>query len=516
MIRAPARSALWALALFVFSVTLAPARRVEIRVLHTTDLHGHVLSTADYEGHQDVGGLLRCATLIKKLRAERDNVVLLDCGDLYQGSAESLLTDGRIMTRALDALKYDAWILGNHEFDWGLPKLLARHDEINVSILAGNIGVETGRTSPLAKLQPFLVKEFDGVRVVIVGLITPGVPTWSLPDLLGDLQFQGSVDALRNLMPAVRAANPDILLLATHQGYKPYGDDQANEINAIAQNFPEFDAIIGGHSHRVEESVDADGVLFTQAGYYGIWLGCLDLDYDTVTRELVGKTARVLPVMDLYEPDAELEKMFHDDLQKAQSYLDEKIGTATDALPAELDDLGRSPVQMMICRAIAESCDAEIVLHGILADEPLAAGDIRMSDVWRVAPYENRIGILLLTPEEIEELLAENLTRKGTIQYMGAHGLSYELVKDAEGQKSIGALRLADGSFLHPRKRYRVAVNSYVLASGGGRFPKLRAISLRPEVRMEVTDVDTRTALIKYIKKHSPLSADALLGAVAK
>lgn len=489
----------------------ALARRIEVRVIHTTDLHGHLLPTRDYDGNENVGGLLRCATRIRELRAERDHVMLVDCGDLYQGTAVSLLTEGRVMTRALDALGYDAWILGNHEFDWGLRKMAARVGESRTPVLAANLGVAPGRDHPMPGVKPYLVKEFEGIRVVLVGLITPGVPSWSLPDQYGDLLFHSSVDTLRRIMPSVRALRPDILLLATHQGLKPDGDDHANEVNAIAQNFPEFDAIIGGHSHKVVEQADVSGVLFTQAGYHGIWLGCLDLSYDTVERKLINKTARVFPIAEPIAFDSELQQMFAKDLAREQKYLSERLGTARDRLTARLDDKGRSPIQALICRSIAASSGADIVLHGVLSEEDLLPGDIRMEDVWRIVPYENRIGTLLLTASEIQAILEENLARRNVIQFMGAYGIDYDLAPPGSGASRVSNLRRSDGSFLHPRKRFKVALNSYTLASGGARFPRLREIVARPESRMEVTKLDTRTAVADYIRKHRRLSAAELL-----
>lgn len=484
----------------------AVARRVDIRVIHTTDLHGHILPTRDYDGRTGVGGLLRDATLIRQLRAEREHVLLVDCGDLYQGGPESLLSEGRVMTRALDALGYDAWILGNHEFDWGLDKLVARQAEARTPVLAANIITREGRTQPLTRVQPFLIREFEGVRVAVVGLITPGVPSWSLPDLLGDLEFEGSVAALRRVMPAVRAAQPDIILLGTHQGWRAGGDDHANQVNAIARQFPEITAILGGHSHVVEENRLVDGVLFTQAGYYGIWVGCLDLAFDTVTRKVIERTPRIHEVADRYPPDPELAALLKTETARAEAYVAEPVGKAAEDLPALPDAQGRSPVQTLICRAIADAVKAEIVFHGTLSKEPLRAGVITRGDILNLVPYENRIGVALLTSEELLAVVAENAQRQGTINHMGVWGL--EVVRQPDGST---VLRRPDGRPLHPRQRFRVAFNSYVLASGGQRFPELRAICARPESRLELTPRDTRGAVTDFIRAHSPLRVQDVL-----
>ena len=501
-------SAVSVLLLVLLSLALsADGRLVEIRILHTTDIHGHILPTRDYDGNENVGGLLRCATLIRQLRAERSNVLLVDCGDLYQGSAESFLTGGRIMIRALNELDYDAWALGNHEFDWGLEKLIAVQDAASVAILSANIVTRPDLKNPLSRVKPFVIKEMDGLRVAILGLITPGVPSWSRPDLLGGLEFERSVKALSRVMPAVREASPDIIILATHQGYKPHGDDHANEIKAIAAAFPEIDVIIGGHSHRPVEDIRLGETLYAQAGYYANWLGCLDLSYDTVSRRLVNRSARVIPIGAQYEEDAALKGLFKEDLDRAEKYLSEKVGETRSTLSAAPDAMGRSPIQYLIARAIAEATRADVVLHGALSEDDLLAGEILMKDVWRMVPYENRIGVLMLTSSEITEILNENMRNRGGIQFMSAYGLDFDTER-RDGNTVVSRLRLPDGSPLHPRKRFRVALNSYVLASGGTRFPTVRRLADQPESRLEVTTLDTRTVVTDYIRKHSPLSLE--------
>ena len=90
-----------------------------ISILHTTDLHGHILPTSDYDGNPDRGGLARCATQIRRWRRQNPNSILIDVGDVYQGTDVSLRNKGALMIDLLNHLEYDAWVVGNHEFDWG-------------------------------------------------------------------------------------------------------------------------------------------------------------------------------------------------------------------------------------------------------------------------------------------------------------------------------------------------------------------------------------------------------------
>lgn len=174
-------------------------------------------------------------------------------------------------------------------------------------------------------------------------------------------------------------------------------------------------------------------------------------------------------------------------------------------MPASVAPPGQSPVQQLIAAAIAKAVKADVVLHGLLTEESLAAGPIRRRDAWRLVPYENRIGVVSLTPQELREILEENAEQSGTIHFLGALGLSYDLRPGAPRGERIRHLALADGSRPHPRKRLRVALNSYSLASGGGRFPALRRIAERPTSRLRMTNIDTRSALVDYVRKRSPV-----------
>ena len=112
-------------AFFCIVGTQAWAREVSITILHTCDLHGNVLPTESYEGKTNVGGIARCATMIRQVRGQEKNVLLVDAGDTLQGTPVSFLSDGQVMVKCLNELHYDAWTWGNHEFDWGLDKLVA-------------------------------------------------------------------------------------------------------------------------------------------------------------------------------------------------------------------------------------------------------------------------------------------------------------------------------------------------------------------------------------------------------
>src|SRR5947199_10348878 len=136
-----------------------------ISILHTTDLHGHILPTSDYDGNADRGGMARCVTQIRRWRRENPNSILIDVGDVYQGTEVSLHSKGELMIDLFNHLGYDAWVVGNHEFDWGVEPFHQALQRSRMQVLAVNAtlytktsGDFTDANHPYAKRQPLILK----------------------------------------------------------------------------------------------------------------------------------------------------------------------------------------------------------------------------------------------------------------------------------------------------------------------------------------------------------------------
>ena len=505
---------------------LAPAllaREVAITLLHTTDVHGHVAAVSS-EREKEGGGLLRCATRIAEIRRRDANVILVDCGDLIQGSAESFLTQNRIIVEAVRQLRYDALVPGNHEFDGGVDVLRRFYAQAQIPVLAANIH---GLQEPaLPGAAPFLCKDVDGVRVAILGLTTPLIPLWSRPRLLDDVTVEASLVALRRLLPLVRAQKPDILVLAVHQGWRKWGDDPANEINAIARAFPEFDVILGAHTHQAVEWETVNGVAYTQAECYGLWLGVVRLVFDTQTRRVKSKQIQLLAVDSSVAPDKILEDQVAKSLKETKQYLNQAVGVAAVEHNPTSRTRGQSAIQTLIAESIAERVQADVVIHRALTEASLRAGRITMRDIWRIVPYDNYIGVAHLTLDELRQILEENSGFFNSREFRGVYGLTYDLKPKAAAGARVSNIRLTGSTWSGERgassverksaadERVRVAFNSYDMASAGGRFPCLRAILDQSTSRLEeFPDADTRAAVLAYLRRHQPLDIQAAPGA---
>src|SRR6266571_8457696 len=160
-----------------------------ISILHTTDIHGHILPTSDYDGNPDRGGLARCVTQIRRWQKENVNSILIDIGDVYQGTDLGLRSKGELMIDLFNYLKYDAWIIGNHEFDWGIEPFSRAVARSTMPVLAANTLLE-GRPAgefsdvkhPFTKIHPLILKEIAGIKLAIIGVTTPGMSFWLRPE----------------------------------------------------------------------------------------------------------------------------------------------------------------------------------------------------------------------------------------------------------------------------------------------------------------------------------------------
>jgi 2',3'-cyclic-nucleotide 2'-phosphodiesterase/3'-nucleotidase len=487
-------------------------REVPITILCTCDLHGNVLPTENYEGKTNLGGIARCAPVIRQVRAQEKNVLVVDAGDTIQGTAISYLSDGQVMVKCLNQLHYDTWTWGNHEFDWGLEKLEACAEKAEMPILNANVRTADHdgnlfSKQMVARLKPYVLREVDGVKVAIIGLNTPGVPTWSRPRLIGGLEFLSSIETLRRIVPEVRAAGARVLVLVCHQGYRETGDDQANEVNAIARNFPELDVIIGAHTHRNYPEFKVGHALYCQADYYGIHLGRIDLVFDTEKGRLVKRQSNTFLMDERIPLDGEILKLASAEIDRADKVLNTVVGEATGEFGTRAGPRKETPVHDLIFKAIKASLNGQgtkvdAIVHGIFERRAtLKPGPVTVRDIWRIVPYENTIGVAQLTPAELREVLDEDIDAYNNSSFRGIWGLKWTFDPDAKSGERTVALVRGDGAALASTQRLVVAFNSYDLASGGLRWKRLHEIVGRPEAKLVEYDLQVREAVIDYLRK---------------
>ena len=495
---------------------------VQISIIHTTDVHGHILPTSDYAGNADLGGIARCATQIRQWRRQNRNSILIDAGDVYQGTDVSLRTNGTLMIDLFNYLKYDAWVIGNHEFDWGLDTFANALARSKMPALAANISIEGKPSgaiamSPFSKARPYILKELDGIKIAIIGVTTPGMAFWFRPEFIRGFDFEHSVEPVRRAIASAKSEGADAIALAGHMGLKPRsgGDDFANNVVALTSEFPEVAAFIAGHTHQTIPSRLSNGVLLTQADHFGIHIGRLDLAFDRASKKLLRREARC-EVMNNRVP------LDHAVVSRAKPTLDESaialarpIGTLADTLHPRGRPGEPSQVEQLIGAAILEELrERNVVVHGAMHgvfDERnnFAAGPKTIKDIWDLIPFENYLVTAELTPEEIRIVMEEVYASREPRNLLG-----FQIQTEGIGsERRISAMRLADSRRLDRDKRYCIAFNSFDSRSAGHRFMKLRALLELPAANCIFHAALTRDALIDYFRRHgvvhkSPAKAD--------
>ena len=497
-----------------------------ISILHTTDLHGHILPTFDYDGKPDRGGLARCATQIRRWRRENPNSILIDVGDVYQGTDVSLRNKGALMIDLLNHLEYDAWVVGNHEFDWGMECFEHALQQSNMPVLAANVLME-GRlpgefpeaNHPFARIQPFILKEVAGIKIAIIGVTTPGMPFWLWPELTRGLDFRHPVEPVRRAIVGAKREGADAIVLSGHMGLKARsdGDDFANTVMALTSEFPEIAVFIAGHTHQDVPSRLTNGVLFTQADHFGIHVGRVDLLFDRNSKKLLRRDAMCELMDERFAFDHAVISRAKSELAKSEAALAEPIGELAETLRNRSEPGRPSDLEKLIGAAIMETLSernvpVDGVMHGTFGDKAdLVGGPKSVRDVWNVIPFENYIVTAQLSPEEIKIAMDEVFASHEKRNLLGFAVKT----KGRGGHCKIVSMTLANGEPLDRNKKYVIALNSFDARSGGHHFMKLRAFLERAEASCILHPVQTRDALISYFQRHKVVRRIAAISPLA-
>jgi 5'-nucleotidase / UDP-sugar diphosphatase len=497
-----------------------------ISILHTTDLHGHILPTSDYDGNPDCGGMARCVTQIRRWRRQNPNSILIDIGDVYQGTDVSLRNKGELMINLFNHLKYDAWIVGNHEFDWGIDTFMNALQRSAMPVLAANTmldGKPAGALSdskhPFAKIQPLIVKEIAGIKLAVIGVTTPGMQFWLGPEFTRGIEFQNPVEPVRRAIARAKSEGADTIVLSGHMGLKTRsgGDDFANTVMALTSEFPEAAVFIAGHTHQAIPSRVTNGVLFTQADHFGIHVGRVDLLFDRNSKKLLHREA-ICELMDnRFRFDDVIVSRAKSQLAESAVALAQPIGELAETLRSRSRPGMPSDVERLIGAAIMETLQERNVpvagvMHGTFDDKAdLLAGHKTVNDIWNVIPYENYIVTAQLSPEEIKTVMEEVFTSHEKRNLLG-----FKVKTEGRGYDCrIVSMTLADGRSLDRSKKYVIAFNSFDSRSGGHHFMKLRALLERPVVNSTLHPVQTRDALVDYFQRHKIVHKIAAINSLA-
>ncbi|HYV10910.1 MAG TPA: bifunctional UDP-sugar hydrolase/5'-nucleotidase [Pyrinomonadaceae bacterium] len=474
--------------------------RVQITILGTTDLHGNINPIDYYTNKPDNRGIAKVATLIKRIRKEQPNVLLIDSGDTIQGSPlESFHgrknnTPPDPMMLVMNSLNYDAMAVGNHEYNFGLKVLEKARSEAKFPWLSANTYDQSKQQT---HYKPYIIKEVAGVKIGILGLTTPGIPNWDNPPNYAGLEFHEPVVEARKWVPILRdQEKADVVVIAMHMGLEedlstgvmsPGQVQHENEAILIAKEVPGVDVIFMGHTHREVPSLYINGVLLTQANHWGRHLARADLYLQKAGTgwRMYAKSARTLPSDDRVEPDPEVVKIAEPYDRETQAWLSREIGDSPEELTARDARFRDTAILDLIQKVQLDAGKADVSM--VASFNPaarIAKGPVSVRDIAGLYVYENTLVVLEVTGQQLKDALehsakyfkeyvpgkpASDLVDEKIPAYNFdiAEGVTYDLdISKPIGQR-IQNLRF-HGQPLSMTRKLRLATNNYRVNGGGG------------------------------------------------
>lgn len=545
----------------IASSLLAPAsglgKELTLKIAVTSDVHGNYFPYNFITLSPGDGSLARVATRVNELRDSlgRDGVILLDNGDILQGQPTAyyynfIKTDVPHLTaRMLSYLAYDAETIGNHDVETGHAVYdRYRKDLGRLPLLGANV---IDKTTGNPYLQPYAILDKNGIKIAVLGLITPAIPAW-LPETLWEgLDFEDMVESAAKWVPYImKNEQPDLLVGLFHSGHdssKMTGEWRENASLLVAKQVPGFDFIFMGHDHTLfnspaNEKVDSPAVILNPANNANhLAEGNVTFTLDDNGKVIGKKVSGQLISLDEIEPDSAFMAKFDAERNEILDFVNRKIGTSEGNFSVRDAYFGPSAFMQLLHDLQLAISGAEISLAAPLSfDAVIRKGDLRMSDMFTLYKYENMLYTIEMTGRELKNYLEmsyslwtdvmksadDNLllfsgsrtAAKGdyakllnpSYNFDSASGINYTVdVTKPQGEK-ITITSMADGTPFDFDKTYKVAVNSYRGNGGGDLLTKGAGIP-HNELKSRIissTDKDLRFYLIKEIEKRGSISPD--------
>ncbi|MFI5144875.1 MAG: bifunctional metallophosphatase/5'-nucleotidase [Ignavibacteria bacterium] len=439
----------------------------EIRILHWNDFHAHNLpiksTKKDSSGNTITyyyGGTSDMLGYLNKYR--NSHSLVLVGGDDFQGTPISNITKGKSQIELLNLYNIDAFVLGNHEFDYGQYALDSSLSEAQFNYLSSNL-FYSPKNSTFGK--QWLIKELNGVKIGIIGLVPPNLDELTLPRNIDRAKVLNRDSVLSADITVLKNEKCNLIVLLTHEG--------VDEDKLVAEKFyKDVDVIVGGHSHTpLFKPVIDSGVIIVQAGAFSRWLGELDLkvdlDKDTVTH-YYGKLIETVMDSSVYDKAA-AEKV--DEMESGiKKEMEEVIGKLESGWKnSHYNESNLGDFESDAFRKIAGTDIAFINGGGLRKSLP--KGDITVRDIWEINPFGNEIMKFSITGTQLKQMLQNNTlirlqlaAQKSPIEILDCSGLSYSYDSKKFPDDSLNLITeiKVNGKELDENKAYSISTNVFV------------------------------------------------------
>jgi 2',3'-cyclic-nucleotide 2'-phosphodiesterase/3'-nucleotidase len=501
------------------------------------------------------GTLVRANSYISKQRAAYgDNLLLIDNGDILQGqpcvywSNYVMPENENLAASVINYMRYDAETVGNHDIEPGHKVYDKWIREVRCPLLGANIVKEeykNGEARPSSiydGLQPYSVHYKDGVKICVIGMLTPAIPNWLNKSIWKGIEFEEMVSCAKKWVKYIQETEkPDLLFGLFHSGLDSgikTDEYEENATAAVAREVPGFDIIFFGHDHQVhnlwETNKDGGKVLLIDPSCYvkNIAEAEITLTYEKghlTKKDIKGEIVSVLDE----DIDQKMLDHFQPKIDEIKQYVDRKIGRFENPIYTRESFFGNSAFTDLIHNLQLQISKADISFNAPLSfNTVIQAGDVTQADMFKLYRFENLLFVLRMTGEEVRKHLEfsydmwtntmtspedhalrlndeskDDQQRTGfqyyTFNFDSAAGIDYEVdLTKPDGQK-VKIFQMSDGQPFDEKKWYKVVMNSY-RANGGGELLTRGAGIPKDSLESRVifnTDLDQRHYLTEEIRK---------------
>lgn len=508
---------------------------MELTILATSDLHGYILPTNFTEREMDLPfGAARVATKIKEIESKVKGPVLkIENGDFIQGSPLSYYVrkneqhGAKAIIDVLNDIQYDASIIGNHEFNYGIDYLASAIASYNHPVLAANIENEAGE---VAFGQPYMLIEKDGLKVAVLGMVTQYIPHWEQPETIRGLRFKSIVETAKAYVPKLRE-EADVVIVAYHGGFERdlvTGEPTEaltgeNEGYALLHEVDGIDALITGHQHR-EIATKVNGVPVIQPGFRGAFLGEITLTIEEKDGNLtvVDSQARIHSTENVPTDNDIIEKIA-DLSDEVEIWLDQTLGEVTGDMTIKDPNAARlveHPYVEFINKVQMDASGADISLTSLFNNDGRGFGSmITMRDVLTNYIYPNTLAVLEISGKDLRMALEQTATyfiiENGEVvfnpkyiepkpqyyNYDMYEGVEYVIdLTKAMGERVTSLMY--QGEAVADTDTLQVVMNQY-RGVGGGNYQMFTADKIIKEIPVDMTEL-----ISDYLRKHPKISAE--------
>lgn len=529
----------------------ADKKEVILNIIETSDVHGSYFPYDFITRKPQNGSLARLSSLVNERRSQyKDAFMLVDNGDILQGQPIAYYYNyidtktEHVCASMLNYLRYDLGNMGNHDVEPGHAVYDRWVSQCKFPVLGANI-IDTRTNKPY--LPPYKVLEREGVKVAVLGMITPAIPSWLPEQLWSGLRFDDMETTARYWVKIIKEKeNPDIIIGLFHAGPEGnrLGDAIENGSEIVARNVPGFDVVFMGHDHqrhcRKVVNAAGDSVLITGPSNAArcvsdVMIKVVKKNGKLVKKEVSGQITE----LDAYPVDQTFMKTFDPQYKATLDFVSRKIGRMSSTISSKDAFFGPSAFIDLLHQLQMDLTGAEISFCAPLSPTAeIKEGDIYVSDMFNLYRYENMLYTMKLIGKEIKGflemsyalwtnqmksasdhllLLDDSMSGFGrfknpTFNFDSAAGIIYTVdVTKPEGSR-VDIKSMADGTPFQMDKIYKVAINSYRGNGGGDLLTKGAGIP-KKELKSRIvtsTEKDLRYYLMKRIEEKKQLDPKPL------